>query len=87
MAVRPFYVEGWIDGRKTPLTGGPRRSDGGMTLSVTQRRKGGIESAVQVSCYPTWVPEAGKLRQVLTTEIMIWRNGGYETIHKKHTDY
>ena len=51
MAVRNFYVYGLIDGRKTPLTGGPQSKNGGMFLKITQRDKGGIRDAALIHCW------------------------------------
>ena len=46
--VRPFYVSGSVDGRTTPVSGGPRRLDGGMSLRITQRDNGSIVDAFRV---------------------------------------
>lgn len=46
MSVRPFYVEADIEGRQTMLGGGPRRSDGDMTVYIHQRDEGSITSPV-----------------------------------------
>lgn len=51
MAVRNFYVEANIDGRKTRLGGGPRCKDGEMSLCITQRNTGGIDTALRINCY------------------------------------
>ena len=48
--VRNFYITGNIDGRKTNLSGGPGRKDGGMHLELTQRNEGTIEKCVSVEC-------------------------------------
>lgn len=42
MAVRNWWIEVEIDGRKTKLCGGPQSKDGGFTLKIHQRDKGGI---------------------------------------------
>jgi len=49
MAMRNFWIEGDIDGRRTMLTGGPRSKDGGFGLTVYVRDKGSSETAVRVS--------------------------------------
>lgn len=49
--VRNFYIKGSIDGRKTDLTGGPSRSNGGMVLNLTQRNKGSIDKCATIECY------------------------------------
>lgn len=49
--VRNFYVKGTIDGRKTILSGGPGRKDGGMILNLTQRNNGCIEKCASVECF------------------------------------
>lgn len=50
MAVRNFWIEAEIDGRQTALAGGPRSKDGGMTVTIYQRDKGGITEAVNIIC-------------------------------------
>lgn len=40
--VRNFWIEAEIDGRATPLAGGPVRKEGGFHLRVMMRDKGGI---------------------------------------------
>ena len=40
MAVRNWWIEVEIDGRKTKLQGGPQAKDGGFTLTVRQRDNG-----------------------------------------------
>jgi len=48
MAVRNFYVEADIDGRKGQLTGGPRSKDGGFHMTLYIRNKGKIEEAFTI---------------------------------------
>ena len=50
MAVRNFWIEADIDGRQTVLAGGPRSKDGGMTITIYQRKDGGITEAVKIRC-------------------------------------
>ena len=57
MAVRNFWVDANIDGRKTELQGGPASKEGGMKVVIKQRDEGGIVTAVKVYCYE----EAGNL--------------------------
>lgn len=52
MSIRPFYIVSEIDGRKTPLKGGPRSKDGCMKVNIYIRDNGGIEKAYTLSCYP-----------------------------------
>lgn len=49
--VRNFYIKGSIDGRKTDLSGGSGRKDGGMILHLTQRNNGSIEKCATIECY------------------------------------
>lgn len=51
MAVRNFWIDADIDGRKTMLSGGPSAKDGGMSISIKQRDDGGIVTAFKVYCY------------------------------------
>ena len=49
--VRNFYIKGSIDGRKTDLSGGSGRKDGGMRLHLTQRNEGCIETCATIECF------------------------------------
>lgn len=49
MAMRNFWIEGCVDGRRTGLTGGPRAKDGGFNLTVYVRDNGSSETAVRVT--------------------------------------
>ena len=49
--VRNFYIKGSIDGRRTNLSGGPSRKDGGMVLNLTQRNNGSIEKCASIECF------------------------------------
>ena len=51
MAVRNFWVDARIDGRKTDLSGGPVAKEGGMNIVIKQRSNGGIVKAAVVQCY------------------------------------
>lgn len=48
--VRNFYIKGSIDGRKTDISGGSGRKDGGMQLILTQRNEGNIERCASIEC-------------------------------------
>jgi hypothetical protein len=50
MAVRNFYLEADVEGRKTKLRGGPARKDGSMTVTLTQRDEGSIKDTVEIIC-------------------------------------
>ena len=49
--VRNFYIKGSIDGRKTDLSGGSGRKNGGMRLHLTQRNEGCIETCATIECF------------------------------------
>lgn len=49
--IRPFYISADIQGRKTLLTGGPKRKDGDMNIEITQRNGDEIETAFTIRCY------------------------------------
>lgn len=51
MAVRNFWIDASIDGRKTDLSGGPASKEGGMDVTIKQRSKGGIVTAYRIHCY------------------------------------
>ena len=46
--VRNFWIDGRIDGRRTPIEGGPQSRDGGMRLTIKQRHEGGIVTAAHI---------------------------------------
>lgn len=46
--VRNFWIEARIDGKKTPIATGPRRKDGGFSMTIYMRNEGGVETAVRV---------------------------------------
>lgn len=50
MAVRNFYVEANIDGRKTPLGGGPVSKTGEMIVRLYQRNEGALTDAILIEC-------------------------------------
>lgn len=58
MAVRNFWIEADIDGRKSTLAGGPRGKADGMEIDIYQRDDGGIFRAIDIWCY---VDEDGNL--------------------------
>lgn len=40
--VRNWWIELEVDGKKTKIGAGPRRKDGGFTLRIHQRNRGGV---------------------------------------------
>jgi hypothetical protein len=46
--VRNFWVEGNVDGAKSPQGFGPRNKDGGLSLTIYQRNAGNVEVAVRI---------------------------------------
>lgn len=64
MAVRNFWINAYIDGRQTVLSGGPKNKEGGMRIEIYQREEGGIVNAVEIKC----VEYSGRL----ATEIYTW---------------
>ena len=46
MAMRNFWIEGNVDGRRSQITGGPQNKEGGFSLVVHMRDEG--ESKVGV---------------------------------------
>lgn len=50
MATRNFWIKAEIDGRKTPLAGGPSSKDGGMDVTLLVREDGGISDGVRIIC-------------------------------------
>lgn len=68
MAVRNFWIEVEIDGRKTKLTGGPVGKNGGMRINLYQRSNGEITKPLSINCYA--VPIADKDEILLETSVM-----------------
>lgn len=50
MAMRNFWLEAKIDGRKNILTGGPRNKDGGMTAKIYVRDCGESVLGYKIVC-------------------------------------
>lgn len=48
MAVRPFYIDANIEGRKTNLAGGTARKDGTHYISIHQRDNGDITTPFRI---------------------------------------
>lgn len=48
-SVRNFYLQGAIDGKKSPLKAGTRSKDGGFTLTIKQRVNGGIKDVATIT--------------------------------------
>ena len=46
MAVRNYWIEAKIDGRKTLLTGGPEGKQGGFFMRIHMRAEGGVNLMV-----------------------------------------
>lgn len=61
MAVRPFYIEAEIEGRKTNLAGGTRKKDGDHTIHIYQRNKGDITEPFRIRQYYTEMDGEPKL--------------------------
>jgi hypothetical protein len=51
--MRNFWVESFIDGRKTLLASGPRRKDGEMHTVIKVKEEGNSVEAVSIVCFPT----------------------------------
>ena len=47
--IRNFWIEARIDGRSSELSGGPQSKDGGFSLILRQRDKGGIVTAARIN--------------------------------------
>lgn len=50
MALRNFWLEAQVDGRKTKLTGGPKNKTGGMRTKVYVRDQGTSVLACIIAC-------------------------------------
>lgn len=50
MALRNFWLEAEIEGRQTPLAGGPRGRDGKMCATIYVKSAGLSRRAVSVEC-------------------------------------
>ena len=74
MAVRPFWIVGDIDGRRSPLTGGPISGDGGFSLSIYQRVNGASEKVATI--WGTSEGKGGKIKLRMEPEIPTDRDNG-----------
>ena len=60
--MRNFYIKGKVDGRKTPIAGGPRNKHGGMVINFYQKEKG---ESVKILSVSSSVLKDGKLRTII----------------------
>ena len=60
--MRNFYVKGKVDGRKTPITAGPRNKHGGMVINFYQKEKG---KSVEILSVLSTVLPSGNLKTVI----------------------
>lgn len=51
MSLRNFYIECEIDGKKTKLSGGPIKKDGGLSIKIYQRNCGEKILAGQIDAF------------------------------------
>lgn len=58
MAMRNWWINAVIDGRKSDLYGGPQSKDGGFYLTIRQRDKGQSVSALIIR---GWMKDDGEL--------------------------
>lgn len=79
MAVRPFYIDAEISGRKTNLAGGTARKDGDHTIHIYQRSDGSITEPFRIRQYSIEIDGVHKL----VTDV--YHNG--EQIAKHITNY
>lgn len=72
--VRNFWINAVIDGRRSPLVGGPRAKDGGFDLEIKQRHAGQVVPALTV------------LGQEIDGELhLLVRNGKGKLVHCSKT--
>lgn len=63
--MRNFYMKAKVDGRKTPITGGPRNKDGAMFINLYQKERG---ESVEILSVSSSVLQNGKLRTIIRIE-------------------
>ena len=80
MAVRPFYMEAYVDKRDSKLSGGPRSKGGGMDVTIYQRDKGDISTVFRIESSSTM--RDGKL--ILVTKVLDKNN---RVIATEETEY
>lgn len=81
MAVRPFYVEAEIEGRVTPVKGGPKSKHGSIHTEVFQRNQGEIDHILTIK--QASVKENGK--HILKTQVIDTET--QEIVFEKSTNY
>lgn len=79
MAVKPFYIEANIDGRKTPLAGGTKSKNGSQRINLFQRDNGDITKPF---CIEQYTEEQDGVLKCITD---VYFNG--ELIKKHTTNY
>ena len=80
MAVRPFYMEAYVDKRDSKLSGGPRSKGGGMDVTIYQRNNGDINRVFRIESSSTM--RDGKL--ILVTKVLDKNN---RVIATEETEY
>lgn len=71
MAVRPFYAKGYVDGRRTDVSFGPRT--GGMNVSFMQKDKtfpGSIRNTFTIRCFTCEMMHEEKLQLCHVTDVI-----------------
>ena len=48
--VRNFWIEVYVDGRKTKVACGPQAKDGGAFITIYQRSNGEVKKAAEIFC-------------------------------------
>jgi hypothetical protein len=71
MAMRNFWINARIDGRKTRLTGGPQSKTGGLELTLYVRDQGVSVPAVKLEA---WADTDGTLR--IRADALLTPTGG-----------
>lgn len=65
--MKSFYLKADIEGRESPLTGGPRRKEAPMETILYQRDKGESIPVFRLYSFTHKDPDTGKL--ILTTKV------------------
>lgn len=71
MSVRPFYIDADIEGRKTPLAGGPRRADGSMHIKITQRNAVTLRQLLR---FPVTEKVINLSPKFMTVMVLVWQH-------------
>lgn len=49
--IRNFWIDAYIDGKATNLSGGPKNKDGGIVVTISMRDNGSVKKVADITGY------------------------------------